>query len=270
MPMARCWGRYVQWYDGNKDLEKKQKRVNRKIEEQLKRDKKVYRKTNRLLLLGPEESGKSTILKQMKILHNNSFDEQERRQKIPDIKKNIRDAIVTITGAMSTLTPPVPLADHTLQARVDYIQDVATQPEFSYPPEFYENTELLWKDGGVQACYERSNEYHLIDCAQYFLDRVHVVKQPDYEPTDQDILRCRVLTSGIFETKFEANGIKFHMFDVGDQRGERRRWIEYFTDVPAIIFVVACSSYDMVLGEDPSQNRLREALDLFESIWNNS
>jgi guanine nucleotide-binding protein G(s) subunit alpha len=27
------------------------------------------------------------------------------------------------------------------------------------------------------------------------------VKKPDYNPSEQDILRCRVLTSGIFETK---------------------------------------------------------------------
>ncbi|CAG9124625.1 unnamed protein product [Plutella xylostella] len=35
------------------------------------------------------------------------------------------------------------------------------------------------------------------------------------------------------------------------------------------MFVTACSSYNMVLREDPTQNRLRESLDLFKSIWNN-
>jgi len=42
-----------------------------------------------------------------------------------------------------------------------------------------------------------------------------------------------------------------------------------FNDVTAIIFVAASSSYNMVLREDQTQNRLREALDLFRSIWNN-
>ena len=42
-----------------------------------------------------------------------------------------------------------------------------------------------------------------------------------------------------------------------------------FLDVTAIIFVVASSSYDMTLREDLSQNRLREALNLFDNIWNN-
>ena len=42
-----------------------------------------------------------------------------------------------------------------------------------------------------------------------------------------------------------------------------------FVDVTAIIFVVASSSYNMVIREDNNTNRLREALDLFRSIWNN-
>lgn len=40
-------------------------------------------------------------------------------------------------------------------------------------------------------------------------------------------------------------------------------------DVTAIIFVVACSSYNLVLREDQSQNRLKESLELFTGIWNN-
>lgn len=72
----------------------------------------------------------------------------------------------TITGNMSTLTPPIALENPNHQYRVDYIQDVASQKDFDYPEEFYEHTEYLWKDKGVQACYERANEYQLIDCAK--------------------------------------------------------------------------------------------------------
>ena len=102
-----------------------------------------------------------------------------------------------------------------------------------------------------------------------FLDRSMELGKPDYIPTEQDILRCRVLTSGIFETKFTVDKVQFHMFDVGGQREERRKWIQCFNDVTAIIFVAACSSYNMVLREDPNKNRVRESLELLGSIWNN-
>jgi len=251
------------------ELTKEQIENTKRIEKQLEKDKQKYKSTHRLLLLGAGESGKSTIVKQMRILHVNGFSTDERKQKVEDIKKNIRDAILTITGAMSTINPPVTLEHPDSQFRVDYIQDVASQPDFDYPSEFYEHTEVLWKDAGVQSCFERSNEYQLIDCAKYFLDRVSQIKQPDYSPSEQDILRCRVLTSGIFETKFSVEKVNFHMFDVGGQRDERRKWIQCFNDVTAIIFVTACSSYNLVLREDASQNRLKESLDLFKSIWNN-
>lgn len=249
--------------------EKEQKKVNKKIEEELQKDKQTYRATHRLLLLGAGESGKSTIVKQMRILHINGFNEKERKEKIADIRRNVRDSMLTILDAMTQLDPPISLENPKNEAHLTYMKTVASQTDFDYPDEFYDCVAALWSDKGVNECFLRSNEYQLIDCAKYFLDKVPEVRKPDYYPSEQDILRCRVMTTGIFETKFEVDKVRFHMFDVGGQRDERRKWIQCFNDVTAIIFVCASSSYNMVLWEDPTQNRLRESLDLFKSIWNN-
>uniref|UniRef100_A0A6Q2XBN0 GNAS complex locus n=1 Tax=Esox lucius TaxID=8010 RepID=A0A6Q2XBN0_ESOLU len=234
--------------------EKAQREANKKIEKQLQKERQAYKATHRLLLLGAGESGKSTIVKQMRILHVNGFND-----------------IHSFPGGpmLHTLIPPVPIGNPANQSRIDYIKSIAPLSDFDYTEEFFEHAQQLWDDDGVKACFERSNEYQLIDCAQYFLDKIESVRSNDYTPTDQDLLRCRVLTSGIFETRFQVDKVNFHMFDVGGQRDERRKWIQCFNDVTAIIFVAASSSYNMVIREDNSTNRLRESLDLFKSIWNN-
>ncbi|VDM50220.1 unnamed protein product [Toxocara canis] len=67
--------------------------VNKQIEEQLQKDKQLLRATHRLLLLGAGESGKSTIVKQMRILHIDGFNEKEKKEKTCDIRRNVRDSI---------------------------------------------------------------------------------------------------------------------------------------------------------------------------------
>lgn len=248
---------------------KEQRKTNRQIEEQLQKDKQVYRATHRLLLLGAGESGKSTIVKQMRILHINGFNEKEKKEKISDIKRNVRDSILVIVKAMNEIVPTVQLEKPENESLLSYILDTASSLEYDFPDELFDTVQQLWVDKGVQSCYDRSNEYQLIDCAKYFLDKVQDIRRPDYTPSEQDILRCRVMTTGIFETKFEVDKVRFHMFDVGGQRDERRKWIQCFNDVTAIIFVCASSSYNMVLWEDPTQNRLKESLTLFKGIWNN-
>ncbi|CAF3794698.1 unnamed protein product [Rotaria sp. Silwood1] len=96
------------------DEEKKRKQINAK----LKQDEKVDKATHRLLLLGAGESGKSTVVKQMKILHN-PFTQQERVDKIPDIKRAGESGKSTVVKQMKILHNPF-----TQQERVDKIPDI--------------------------------------------------------------------------------------------------------------------------------------------------
>jgi len=87
-------------------------------------------------------------------------------------------------------------------------------------------------------------------------------------PTEEDILRSRVRTTGIVEQEFNIDGNMFRMFDVGGQRNERKKWIHCFSDVTAVLFVAALSAYDLMLYEDEETNRMEEALNLFDEICN--
>lgn len=83
-----------------------------------------------------------------------------------------------------------------------------------------------------------------------YFDSIDRIGDPSYVPTDQDVLRSRVKTTGITETTFVIGELTYRMFDVGGQRSERKKWIHCFENVTAIIFLVAISEYDQVLIED--------------------
>lgn len=73
---------------------------------------------------------------------------------------------------------------------------------------------------------------------------------PGYLPTDQDILRSRVKTTGIVESVFRVGEVTYRVFDVGGQRSERKKWIHCFDNVSALVFMVSLSEYDQTLYED--------------------
>jgi hypothetical protein len=126
----------------------------------------------------------------------------------------------------------------------------------------------MFLDPGCVEAIERAAEYQLNDSTIYFWDRAESICDKDYMPTEQDVLRARVRTTGIVQQNFAIGEKKYTMFDVGGQRNERRKWIHCFDNVTAVIFVTAISEYDQVLYEDENTNRMDEALVLFDQICN--
>jgi guanine nucleotide-binding protein subunit alpha len=124
----------------------------------------------------------------------------------------------------------------------------------------------LWADAAVQQTIRRGNEYALHDNIQYYYANIDRLFRKDYLPNDQDVLRSRLRTTGITETLFELGQLNYHMFDVGGQRSERKKWVHCFEGVHCLMFVAALSGYDQCLVEDKTANQMQEALLLFESI----
>lgn len=68
---------------------KEQKRINQEIEKQLKKDKSNARKELKLLLLGCGESGKSTFIKQMRIIHGAGYSDEDKKAFCKLIYQNV-------------------------------------------------------------------------------------------------------------------------------------------------------------------------------------
>lgn len=241
----------------------------KQIEKNLKEDGIQAAKDIKLLLLGAGESGKSTIVKQMKIIHDSGFTPEDFRQYKPVVYSNTIQSMVAILRAMQSLQ--ISFSDIAREQDAKMVFDIVTRMEDTEPfsEEFLMAMKRLWTDSGVKQCFQRSNEYQLNDSARYFLDDLERLGRKDYMPNEQDILRTRVKTTGIVEVHFSFKNLNFKLFDVGGQRSERKKWIHCFEDVTAIIFCVAMSEYDQVLHEDETTNRMQESLKLFDSICNN-
>jgi GTPase SAR1 family protein len=242
----------------NEDALSAESNRNKDIEKQLSKDKKKSDNLIKLLLLGAGESGKSTIAKQMKIIHLNGFGEDERRAFTIAIHTNIYHSIKSILEASQEL-------GISIGADAEGMFDDDTLPGIM-SSQMSTKVAELWKDPGVQKVYARRSEFQLTDSTKYYMENLKRITAEDYVPDDQDILHSRVQTTGIIETKFKLDGTEFLLVDVGGQRSERKKWIHCFEDSTAILFVVGISEFDQVLYEDNKTNRMAEALKLFHEI----
>jgi len=214
----------------------------------------------RLLLLGAGESGKSTILKQMKILHNGGFNPEEKNENINLIHNNIHESVQNTVIASTTLKLP-------LSPDLQEIAKLFLEPYSSrLTPDIGKQIGIFWKDESVQKIYARKCEYQLGDNTAYYVSNINRICERDYVPTELDILSVRCRTTGVTETAFISNGKKFVMVDVGGQRSERKKWIHCFEDVLGVLFCVGISAFDQTLYEDNQTNRLTEDLKLFHDI----
>ncbi|EQK97639.1 hypothetical protein G6O67_004666 [Ophiocordyceps sinensis] len=239
----------------------------RDIDRVLRQDEKRMAKEVKLLLLGAGESGKSTILKQMKLIYSQGFNNHERLEWKLVIFSNIVQSFRTISEAMSEMGYQFDNSDNEkYMAHLLLEREVGLQE--SLPRDYVEPIKALWQDSGVKAVIAKGNEYALHDNLAYFLDDVDRIWAHDFIPSNQDVLRSRLRTTGITETVFDLGQLTYRMFDVGGQRSERKKWIHCFENVNCLLFLVAISGYDQCLVEDKDGNQMNEALMLWESIAN--
>lgn len=242
----------------------------KKIDRDLRADGERQAREVKLLLLGAGESGKSTIVKQMKIIHESGYTSDECKLYRPVVHSNTIQSLLAIIRAMGQLKIDFKDPSRADDARQFFtVAGATSSQECEITPELSSLMKRLWQDPGLQHCFARSREYQLNDSASYYLNALDRISQPSYTPTQQDVLRTRVKTTGIVETHFVFKELHFKMFDVGGQRSERKKWIHCFEGVTAIIFCVALSGYDLVLAEDEEMNRMIESMKLFDSICNN-
>ncbi|GAX18571.1 guanine nucleotide-binding protein G(o) subunit alpha [Fistulifera solaris] len=263
----------------------------------------------KLLLLGAGESGKSTIFKQMRILHGAPRSEEDQRMYGVVIRSNVITAMRKLCSHLRSLglegqlarEPKPDDSDLTPKAAYDLlvahiVDNTASSADLPIPPEnadgrdwvgqspraglganndakqflqLWRAMKTLWESKTMKEVWMKRAAVNVIDGHKEYLQDLSRIASPSFRPTTQDILLARVKTTQVVMERYRIDGIEFEMYDVGGQRSERRKWIDCFDNVDAVIFVAALSEYDQALAEAKRTNRMAEALELFRSVCNN-
>lgn len=228
------------------------------IDKKIAADKKTASQTSKLLLLGAGECGKTTVMKQLRLLHGKPFTQEELVFFAMIIQRNIVESIQALVEAT---------ADEEITKKAQPVLDIVLEDPLC--PDLLPLITELWKNEKIQEVWQtKRSTFIIIDNANYFLDDAERAYTKEYVPTTQDVLNCRIMTTGINETQFQQNNQTFHVVDVGGQRSERKKWIHQFDSVSSVIFVTSLADYDQSLREDVDENRTKESIKLFKNTIN--
>ncbi|KAG5279539.1 hypothetical protein AALO_G00078860 [Alosa alosa] len=246
------------------------KTMSSKIDRDLFEHAKLESHVVKILLLGAAESGKSTLVKQIKIIHSNGFSRQELLSFKPAVLDNLLNSMKFVLQGMGLLR--INLVNQRNKDHAEFVLtcDWCIGEDRELRPFLAQAFCSLWADQGVRVAAARGQEYQLNDSALYFFENIGRIIAPNYVPTEKDVLRVRVRTSGVLETQFSTAQFIFRLYDVGGQRTQTRKWLRFFDDVRAVLFLVDASRYDLRPQQGSDTGCVQESLELYSSVCSNT
>ncbi|KAI9345811.1 guanine nucleotide binding protein, alpha subunit [Zopfochytrium polystomum] len=277
MPQIMCGSAEAQEEAGAAAIEAF--KASKKIDKEIQEDASKRKRTARVLILGTGDSGKSTVLKQLKLLYGSDFTPAERDDYALRLRENLFNSAKLLIRSMEALGIPFGGGEETGPAEdAERVKAAAgVLAEFEIPAGraaigkgVVEALEVLWRDPGVQRCALRGNEFALLDSCEFLMQNAKEICSQSYTPSNDHIVRVRVMTTAVSETKLTVKGAGISFFDVGGQKRFRAKWAPFFDDVNAIIFVGSLGCYDQKLEEDSELNRMEDSVSAFGCICNHT
>eukprot|EP01084_Bolivina_argentea_P209401 356694_1 len=285
--------------DNDRKVDGGSKARNKQIDKYMKDVAKKEGEIVKILLLGAGSSGKSTLFRQIECIHgeepddidNNNENEYHNMDRffvnMDSMKRIMRsncvNGLIKLLQKSDLLSKqPYNLNQCSIDINNQNIEN-AIKTLVSFAQNSNQEMEMLnandlnilgdaifflWDLHGVKETFKHRHYFSLTENMNYFLDKIKLIMNEEYEPSIEDILNARMQTTGIIERVYFIERVQFNIFDVGGQRNERRKWIQLFDKVHGLIFVAALNHYCCVLFEDETMNAMQESLQLFEEIVN--
>ena len=137
-------------------------RKSKRIDKQLRSERNRYRKLVKTLLLGAGESGKSTFLRQIRIIHGEDFDEATRLEFCPVVYGNVLKWMKVLVEARRRLS--IPWADPNCEQQGAAVLQTFNNEQLDTQmfSEFVPAVKQIWSDEGIQQTFARRSEYQIV------------------------------------------------------------------------------------------------------------
>ncbi|CAH8379980.1 unnamed protein product [Eruca vesicaria subsp. sativa] len=242
-----------------------------------------HKMLNKLLLIGEEKCGATTIYKQARSLYKVPFTEDERERIKVTIQTNLYAYLAMVLEAYEQEMNNNQSSDQTgntgdetsaktvssINPRLKHFSDWLLKEKEEgnlkiFPASSRENAQTvaeLWRVPAIQATYKRLRDTFPRN-AVYFLGRILEISTAEYNPTDMDILQAEGLSSieglSCVEFSFPSTAqedsleidyqhdpkMKYQLIRLNPRKlGENWKLLEMFEDADLVIFCVPLTDY---------------------------
>eukprot|EP01121_Diplochlamys_sp_Union-15-3_P014061 TRINITY_DN4446_c0_g2_i1.p1 TRINITY_DN4446_c0_g2~~TRINITY_DN4446_c0_g2_i1.p1 ORF type:complete len:366 (-),score=59.33 TRINITY_DN4446_c0_g2_i1:6-1070(-) len=231
--------------------------------------------TLNIALAGIARSGKTTLSKQLRVIHfEEPFSERELENFKDILKYNVFSGITSLIKQITDTKESLKQIDDKANRKfVEQFLKLSWEDFQKQLPDLVPDILKFWEDKGVRL-YVAENSIEDIERESqlsYVITRVTDIAKPEYLPTVNDAVRARQRTTGFtvleFNTMYTNPKMHWKLYDMGGQMTERKKWDGILNDnTKAIIFCVALDEFDRISDENPEETFLDEAVNVFKII----
>ncbi|XP_012942864.1 guanine nucleotide-binding protein G(i) subunit alpha [Aplysia californica] len=247
------------------EMEQAARRRSKTIDDGLEAERLRQARTVRVLMLGLQGAGKSTLAKQVRMIHEKGFPDKEKALYREIVRQNVVSAVLGVLQEMEA--QEVAFDTDQMQQTCLAIKERLTSADSHLAVvDMRHQVSMLTSQKLFRDFMDDRMDPEVSQINHYLFRSLDKILSDAYAPSDYDILRVRQKTAGLNEILFHFKGFEFRLCDVDGHSSVKKKWLQNFENVSAILFTASLGTYDIRSKENEEQTEIHDALRVFTTV----